>query len=367
MFLISVNDYDNIGLRGDKMFGEQLKKARLHKGYTLEQLADIYNVRFDGKLSKGTLSKYENNKQEPMISVVNNLSSILEVSTDFLLAKENSTIDSNYIRIDSHGLVEEKLKDLIIEKYNSVKSFALSIGIPYTTLDSILKRGIDKANVLNIIKICNALGIDVDELSNGQIKPKLKGQDSPSPDAIDVTKLKNYVPYHPVKVPFLGEIACGEPIYANQEYDSYVITDEGIHADFCIRAKGDSMVNAGIDEGDIVFIHRQSYIDNGSIAAVAIDDTVTLKRFYQSDTTVTLVAENPAYAPIIYNFSDGKSIYILGKAVAVQKPLAPAGKAKNTKEEYVTLPVAARSKKGPSESAEPHKLTRRQWEEAQEA
>ncbi len=223
-------------------------------------------------------------------------------------------------------MVEEKLKDLIIEKYNSVKSFALSIGIPYTTLDSILKRGIDKANVLNIIKICNALGIDVDELSNGQIKPKLKGTEPPiSSDTIDVTKLKNYVPYNPVKVPFLGEIACGEPIYANQEYDSYVITDEGIHADFCIRAKGDSMINAGIDDGDIVFIRRQSYIDNGSIAAVAIDDTVTLKRFYQSDTTVTLVAENPAYAPIIHDFTDGKSIYILGKAVAVQKPLAPAG------------------------------------------
>lgn len=223
-------------------------------------------------------------------------------------------------------MVEEKLKDLIIEKYNSVKSFALSIGIPYTTLDSILKRGIDKANVLNIIKICNALGIDVDELSNGQIKPKLKGMEPPIPsDTIDVTKLKNYVPYNPVKVPFLGEIACGEPIYANQEYDSYVITDEGIHADFCIRAKGDSMINAGIDDGDIVFIRRQSCIDNGSIAAVAIDDTVTLKRFYQSDTTVTLVAENPAYAPIIHDFTDGKSIYILGKAVAVQKPLTPAG------------------------------------------
>ena len=184
-------------------------------------------------------------------------------------------------------------------------------------------------------------------------------------DTIDVTKLKNYVPYNPVKVPFLGEIACGEPIYANQEYDSYVITDEGIHADFCIRAKGDSMINAGIDEGDIVFIRRQSYIDNGSIAAVAIDDTVTLKRFYQSDTTVTLVAENPAYAPIVYDFSDGKSIYILGKAVAVQKPLAPAGKVK-PKEEYVTLPVAARSRTELTKSAVPHKLTKQQWDEAQE-
>lgn len=149
----------------------------------------------------------------------------------------------------------------------------------------------------------------------------LMGWDTPSEHTIDVTKLDNYVPFKPVKVPFLGEIACGEPIYANQEYDSYVITDEGIHADFCIRAKGDSMVNADIDEGDIIFIHRQSYIDNGSIAAVAIDDTVTLKRFYQSNTTVTLVAENPAYAPIIFDMSDGKSIYILGKAIAVQKPL----------------------------------------------
>lgn len=226
------------------MFGDQLKKARTAKGYTLEQLANIYNREFDGKLSKGTLSKYENNKQEPMISVVNNLSIVLDVTTDFLLSKNEA-----------------------------------------------------------------------------------KNTEAPIPsDTIDVTKLKNYVPYNPVKVPFLGEIACGEPIYANQEYDSYVITDEGIHADFCIRAKGDSMINAGIDDGDIVFIRRQSYIDNGSIAAVAIDDTVTLKRFYQSDTTVTLVAENPAYAPIIHDFTDGKSIYILGKAVAVQKPLAPAGK-----------------------------------------
>ena len=245
------------------MFGDQLKKARTAKGYTLEQLANIYNREFDGKLSKGTLSKYENNKQEPMISVVNNLSVVLDVTTDFLLSK------------------------------NEVKNT----------------------------------------------------KDTPTPDTIDVTKLKNYVPYNPVKVPFLGEIACGEPIYANQEYDSYVITDEGIHADFCIRAKGDSMINAGIDEGDIVFIRRQSYIDNGSIASVAIDDTVTLKRFYQSDTTVTLVAENPAYPPIIHDFSDGKSIYILGKAVAVQKPLAPAGKVKPKEEikpQYIESKVAAR-------------------------
>lgn len=287
------------------MFGEQLKKARINKGYTLEQLADTYNQIFDGKLSKGTLSKYENNKQEPMISVVNNLSSILGVSTDFLLAKE-----------DEMDLLNERIKSRRLELGLTLAELAEKIGVRDATIQRYESGEIKNIKRSTVVKLAEAL----------KTTPAyLMGWDTPSSDTVDVTKLKNYVPYNPVKVPFLGEIACGEPIYANQEYDSYVITDEGIHADFCIRAKGDSMINAGIDDGDIVFIRRQSYIDNGSIAAVAIDDTVTLKRFYQSDTTVTLVAENPAYAPIIHDFTDGKSIYILGKAVAVQKPLTPAG------------------------------------------
>lgn len=212
--------------------------------------------------------------------------------------------------------VSDRLKVTREKKHISLGTLSELTGIAKSTLQRYETGATKKIPMEAIPIIERALGVP---------SGYLMGWDTPSPDTIDVTKLKNYVPYNPVKVPFLGEIACGEPIYANQEYDSYVITDEGIHADFCIRAKGDSMVNAGIDEGDIVFIHRQSYIDNGSIAAVAIDDTVTLKRFYQSDTTVTLVAENPAYAPIIHDFTDGKSIYILGKAVAVQKPLAPAG------------------------------------------
>lgn len=71
-------------------------------------------------------------------------------------------------------MIEEKLKNMIIEKSGSVKSFSAFINIPYTTLDSILKRGIDKANVLNIIKICNALNIDVDSLANGKIEKKME-------------------------------------------------------------------------------------------------------------------------------------------------------------------------------------------------
>ena len=69
-------------------------------------------------------------------------------------------------------MVETQLRELICEKYGSVKEFASRIGIPYTTLDSILKRGVAKANVINIIKICQALNIDAEKLGNGTIEEK---------------------------------------------------------------------------------------------------------------------------------------------------------------------------------------------------
>ena len=97
-FLTKVYLYDNISLkrRGENgMFGKNLMYARKQRGFTLERLADVYNRRFGGGLSKGTLSKYENNKQEPMISTAGNLSAILGVSVDYLLNGE----ESDYIDI----------------------------------------------------------------------------------------------------------------------------------------------------------------------------------------------------------------------------------------------------------------------------
>lgn len=72
------------------MFGKKLSAARKGKGLTLEQLADMYNEKYDGGMSKGTLSKYENEKQEPMISTVGNLAAILGVSADYLMGLSDS-------------------------------------------------------------------------------------------------------------------------------------------------------------------------------------------------------------------------------------------------------------------------------------
>ena len=131
----------------------------------------------------------------------------------------------------------------------------------------------------------------------------------------------NILPITTKRIPLLGEIACGEPIYANEEHEYFVDASTDIQADFALRAKGDSMINARINDGDIVFIRKQDDVDDGEIAAVIIDDEVTLKRIYKQTDGVMLVAENPKYKPFVYTSHDSVTINILGKAVAFQSDL----------------------------------------------
>ena len=131
---------------------------------------------------------------------------------------------------------------------------------------------------------------------------------------------ENLVPLSLKKLPILGEIACGEPIYAEEEYESYAAADSKLDADFCLRAHGDSMTGARIYDGDIVFIRAQSSVDNGEIAAVIINDEATLKRvyYYPEEEKLVLSPENPRYAPLLYVKDELDSIKIIGKAVAFQ-------------------------------------------------
>ena len=130
----------------------------------------------------------------------------------------------------------------------------------------------------------------------------------------------NIYPVELKKFPLLGEIACGEPIYAEEDRESYIMAGANIRADFCLKAKGDSMTGARILDGDIVFIRKQDMVEDGEIAAVVIDDDATLKRVYYDREAgiIQLVAENPAYKPMVYTGSRLNEIHILGKAVAFQ-------------------------------------------------
>jgi repressor LexA len=123
------------------------------------------------------------------------------------------------------------------------------------------------------------------------------------------------------RVPILGSVAAGNPILALEEHHDYIEVDGNIRVDFCLRVRGDSMIDARICDGDLVFIRSQPVVDNGDIAVVLIDDEATLKRFYRTDGGVILKPENSKYQPMYYTDEDFKNIQILGKAVLFQSKL----------------------------------------------
>lgn len=120
-----------------------------------------------------------------------------------------------------------------------------------------------------------------------------------------------------VKRPLVGAIACGEPITAEENIEDYVDVPEDAHCDFCLRCKGDSMIDAGIHDGDVVYIHIQPEVENGQIAAVRIEGEATLKRVFWNEETQTLqlLAENRNFAPLVYTGPVLDTVHIEGKAV----------------------------------------------------
>lgn len=118
------------------------------------------------------------------------------------------------------------------------------------------------------------------------------------------------------KIPLLGTIACGAPVFADEHMDSEVDIPSNIHADFALRCKGDSMINARIFDGDIVYIRKQETVENGEIAAVLIDNEATLKRFKLYDDHISLEPENPMYKPLVFWNEEMNEVRIVGKAVA---------------------------------------------------
>lgn len=123
-----------------------------------------------------------------------------------------------------------------------------------------------------------------------------------------------------IRLPFLGKVACGEPIFADEDRESYIMVGTDIGADFCLQCQGDSMINARIHDGDIVFVKKTDIVENGEIAVVIIDDEATLKRFfyYREQNLVILKPENPKYQDIILTGEQLNQVRVIGRAVAFQ-------------------------------------------------
>ncbi len=191
----------------------------------------------------------------------------------------------------------------------TLEELALAVGTSKQTIQR-YESGVI-ANIPNerIVAMAEALGTTPSNLLGWSQK-----------DDFDYSSVKGLFPIKFKKLPILGNIACGKPIYADEEYESFADAESTLDADFCLRAKGDSMIGSRIYDGDMVFIRSQSSVDNGEIAAVIINDEATLKRvyYYPEESKLILSAENPKYAPLVYINEELNSIKILGKAVAFQ-------------------------------------------------
>lgn len=149
--------------------------------------------------------------------------------------------------------------------------------------------------------IANVLNVSIDWLM---------GADVP------MEKIDNIIPLNKARrIPIIGEIACGEPILTQENWEDLILLPNNISADFALKCKGDSMINARINDGDVVYIKQQDQVDNGEIAAVLIDNEATLKRVYIYNDKLVLQPENVKYSPLVYLKEEMNNIRILGKAV----------------------------------------------------
>ena len=220
-------------------------------------------------------------------------------------------------------MFNDRLKELRNKAGLKQSELGEKVGVSASTI-GMYEQGRRSPDREMLIKLSNVFNVTLDYLvDNNNIKTddtdlfNLKG---------DVRFLKKVKDNEMVKIPVLGAIRAGLPLYA----DENIIDYEYVHQEelmmgeetFFLEVKGDSMINARIYEGDRVRIRKQNHLDNnGDIMAVRVNgDEATLKRVYLQENGIALISENPKYAPMFYPASEIESGYveIIGRAMEVK-------------------------------------------------
>ena len=215
-----------------------------------------------------------------------------------------------------------KFKDVLTqlrqERNISQRYLSEQLGLSHGTI-GMYENGKREPNYEILESIADYFNVDMNYLL-GKTLVRNSYRELGTTDNDDYLSFDNIFRIEKKKLPFLGYIACGEPIFAAEDRESYMMVGMDIKADFCLKCKGDSMINARIHDGDIVFIRKQDIVANGEIAAIIIEEEATLKRFYyyKDQNMVILKPENPKYEDIVLMGEKLEKVKVLGKAVAFQ-------------------------------------------------
>lgn len=181
------------------------------------------------------------------------------------------------------------------------RQLADKINVSNTSISN-WEKDLSRPDPDTIQHLCWALGVQPNYFFAVDTSPALPDNIMPMPEMY--------------KIPLIGTIACGAPILAEEHIEEYIDIPKHVRADFALTCKGDSMINARIFDGDVVYIRKQETVENGEIAAVLIDNEATLKRVRLFEDHIVLEPENPQYRPLSYWYEEMNSVRILGKAVA---------------------------------------------------
>lgn len=190
-----------------------------------------------------------------------------------------------------------------------MKQVAEAVGVSEATVSRWESGHIANMRRDRINNYAKALRVDPNFIMTGERK------------AASILDIPGIIPLEPMdRIPLLGAIACGDPILAQENIEDYIDLPRTIKADFALTCEGDSMIDAGIKDGDVVYIRSQPEVQNGQIAAVLVDgESATLKRFFFNDGVVTLMAANQSYSPIVKAGSDVEQVRVLGLAVGLSR------------------------------------------------
>lgn len=209
--------------------------------------------------------------------------------------------------------IGEKIKALRLENNLTLEQVGNAVGVGKSTVRKWENGMIANMRRDKIVSLAKALNTTPAYLLGFSEEPA---------STVSLDGITNIIPLPETKViPLVGQIACGAPILAEQNITEYLAVDKKIPADFALTCKGDSMINARIYDGDVVYIRIQPDVENGEIAAVRIGEEATLKKVRKFPNKLVLSPCNPIYDDLVYTDSELLDVAIIGKAVAFTSKL----------------------------------------------
>lgn len=242
----------------------RLRQLREEQGISMKEAARRLDLPYT------TYVNYEKGYREPNSETLIDIADFYNVSVDFLIGKST-------MRINEDSL----------DRANAIDAFVLSIT----------------GNLRDGARVQRMIDSGDSDAAAQYVSRRTGGVPS---NILPMPETK--------KLPRLGTIACGEPILAEENIEDWDSVPLWVRADFTLKCKGDSMINARIFDGDVVCIHKQEAVDDGEIAAVLIGDEATLKRVHLFADHIVLQPENPNYRPLSYWEEEMNDVHILGKA-----------------------------------------------------